>query len=192
VESYLIKKKEKRDFLSIHNYIDRLEGKSKRHVLLIVTPKDKYPINFLEEDYYSLEKSILQTPKEYMSLYHDDPNEIMQYVAFREYLRPLICDKYNMAYRTIEKIRRLRKEDIISFIVTKHFFDTVPSSLKKEEVAITDGLSLAEDFLKKFPLDKFEHTSVKVGKDSTEANVLIDISFENKSNDYYFDHVYVR
>lgn len=178
--------------MSIHDYLDRLEGKSKRHVLLIVTPKDKYPINFLEEDYYSLERAILQTPKAYMSLYGDDPNEIMQYVAFREYLRPLICDKYHMANKKTEKVKRLRKEDIVSFIVAKHFFDTVPSSQKKEEEAITDGLSLAEEFLLKFPLSKFEHTSVKVGKDSTEANVLIEISFENRINNYYFDHVYIR
>jgi hypothetical protein len=178
--------------MSIYDYLDKLEGKSKRHMLLIVTPKDKYPINFLEEEYYLLEKSILQKPKGYMSLYGDDPNEIMQYVAFRQYLRPLICDKYDMVYKKNDKIKRAKKEEITSFIVTKHFFDNVPSGLKTEDAAISDGLNLAKDFISKFPLSRFEHVLVKVRKDSNEANVLIDISFENKTEDYYFDHVYIR
>ncbi|MEK4188091.1 hypothetical protein [Paenibacillus sp. FSL L8-0494] len=178
--------------MSIHDYLDRLEGNSKRHILLIVTPKEKYPINFLDENYYSLENSILQTPKEYMSLYGDDPNEIMHYVAFREYLRPVISDKYSVAYQTTDKIKRSRKEEIISFIVAKHFYDNVPSGTKKEDAAISDGLILADDFLSKFPLNKFEHVLVKVGKNSDEANVLIDISFQNRNDDYYFDHVYIH
>ncbi|GIO88550.1 hypothetical protein J25TS5_54820 [Paenibacillus faecis] len=178
--------------MSIDQYLDRLEGSSKRHILLIVAPKGKYPINFLDEDYHSFERSILQNPKEYISLYGDDPNEIMQYVAFREYIRPLICDKYSLVYNTKEKVRRATKEEITSFIVAKSFFDSVPSGLKTEEESIEDGLTQAYDFLNKFSLERFEHTLVKLGKDSDEANVVINISLKNNTDEYYFERVHIR
>ena len=178
--------------MGIHQYLDKLEGNSKRHVLLIVAPKEKYPINLLEEEYYALERSILKNPRECISLYGDDPNEIMQYVAFRLYIRPIICDKYSMSNNRTDKFKRAKKEEITSFIITKHFFNTVPTSLLSEEESIIEGLTLAKDFLDKFPIDRYEHVLVKVGKDSDEANILIDISFENNNEDYYFDRVYIR
>ncbi|MGG0569759.1 hypothetical protein ABE033_13750 [Priestia megaterium] len=177
--------------MRINDYLNKLEGKSgKRHVLLIVTPKDNYPDQFSEE-YYELENTILAKPKSYIDLYGENENEIMQYVAFRLFLKPVICDNYRLYDRSKTKIKRMNKDEITSFIVAKHFYDTVPSSKKTEEEAITEGLLQADALLKQYPFKNFEFASVKLGKDSDEANVLIKLDFKNKSDNYYFDYVYV-
>lgn len=175
----------------IEKYLDELEGVGKRHVLLIATPKDEYPDHILDNKFYKLEQSVLMKPRAYIGIYEDD-DEIMQYVAFRLFLSPVICDKYSLRSMTTTKIRRLSEREIINFFVIRHFYNTVPYGEKKEEEAINDGKTEGKEFLKKYPIDKFEHTSVNVGKDSDEANVLIKLKFENKNNDYYFDYVYVR
>ncbi|MDC7770350.1 hypothetical protein POL88_15590 [Priestia megaterium] len=178
--------------MKINDYLNKLEGKSgKRHVLLIVTPKGKYPNQFAEE-YYELENEILAKPKSYMDLYEENEDEIMQYAAFRLFLKPIICDNYRLYDRSTTKVKRMNRDEIISFIVTKHFYDTVPSSEKTEEEAIKEGVVQAEVLLKQYPLENFEFASVKLGKDSDEANVFIKLDFKNESNNYYFDYVYIR
>ncbi|MDO3675929.1 hypothetical protein [Paenibacillus ehimensis] len=178
--------------MSINSYLDKLEGTSKRHVLLIVTPKEKYPNQYLDETYYELEKSILEKPRSYISVYGDDPNEVMQFVAFREYIRPEFTDRYLLREDRTNKVKRMDEKELISFIVAKHFYDTVPYGEKKEEEAIKDGEVQANQFLEKYPLSRFEHASVVLGKDTKEANVLIKLNFTNLSDNYYFDYVYVR
>ena len=84
------------------------------------------------------------------------------------------------------------EEEIINFFAVKHFYNTVPYGEKKEEQAISDGKMEGKEFLKKFPLNKFEYASVRLEKDSDEANVLIKLDFQNVSDGYYFDYVYVR
>lgn len=178
--------------MDIYKYIDSLEGNSKRHILLVVTPKDKYPINFLEEAYFSLEKAILKNPKEYMSLYGDDPNEIMQFVTFRHYIRPVICDKYSVRYKTTERVHRGTKDELVSFIVAKHYYQNVPNGSMTVEESIEQGLILANEFLSKYPHNKFEHALIKLDKDSNEANSLINISFASGTDSYFFDQVYIH
>lgn len=178
--------------MSIDWYLDQLEGQNKRHVLLVVTPKGEYPTQFSRGEYYNLENSILEKPKSYIELYEEDEPEIMQFTAFRLFLKSVICDNERIHDRSIIKLKRLKKEGITSFIVAKHFFDTVPYSEKTQEKAISDGLKQAEDFLEKYPTSKFEFATVKLGKDSDEANVFIKLDLKKDSDDYYFDYVYVR
>ncbi|MCR8633482.1 hypothetical protein [Paenibacillus radicis (ex Xue et al. 2023)] len=176
----------------INTYLDKLEGTGKRHVLLIVTPRDEYPINFLDEKYYMLEQAILENPKSYIGIYDQDEKEIMQYTAFRLFLRPVICDKYSLVYKETTKVKRLNEKEIISYFVTKHFYDTVPFGEKSEEEAIKEGKIQAKEFLENHTLDEYEFASVKLGKDSNEANTLIKLNFKNENENYYFDYVYVR
>lgn len=178
--------------MKILNYLSKLEGKNKRHVLLIITPKGEYPNQFSNEQFYSLEKAILNKPKSYSYIYNENENEIMQYVAFRLFLKPVICDNYSLVNKTTTKVKRINEEGIRSFFVAKSFYDTVPFGKKTEKEAIDYGLSHSNNFLKRFPLDKFDYASVALTKDSNEANTLILLDFKNKSNSYYFDYVYVN
>ncbi|MED3888279.1 hypothetical protein [Priestia aryabhattai] len=178
--------------MGINDYLNKLEGKSgKRHVLLIVTPKGSYPDQFSEE-YLELENAVLAKPKSYIDLYGENEDEIMQYVAFRLFLKSAICDTYRLYDRSTTRVKRMNRNEITSFIVAKHFYDTVPSSKKTEEVAIADGLLQAEDLLKQYPFESFEFASVKLDKDSDEANVFIKLDFKNESNNYYFNYVYIH
>lgn len=177
--------------MKINHYLSKLEGEGKRHVLIIVTPKNEYPDHILDNRFYNLEQSILKKPKSYIDIYEENQNEIMQYVAFRLFLSSVICDRYSLVNRITTKIKRLNEKEIISFFVAKYFYDTVPSGKKKEEEAVDEGEIQAEEFLAKYPFDKFEYASVELGKDSDEANVLIKLDFHNQNNNYYFDYVYV-
>ncbi|NFA59473.1 hypothetical protein K8O96_12055 [Clostridium sporogenes] len=177
--------------MKIESYLEKLEGNSKRHVLLIMTPKDEYPNQFSYDEYFNLEESILDKPKSYVGIYDKNQDEIMQYVVFRLFLKPMICDKYRLSNRTITKVKRIKKEEIVSFFVAKSFYDTVPSGEKTQDEAIDYGITKGEEFLKEFPLDKFEYASVALDKDSDEANTLISLDFTNKNDKYYFDYVYV-
>ncbi|WP_102274081.1 hypothetical protein [Cytobacillus massiliigabonensis] len=178
--------------MPINEYLNQLEGKGKRHVLLIVTPKGMYPTQFSRSEYYDLENAILKSPKSYIDLYEDDEPEIMQFTAFRLFLKPVICDSERLYDKSVSKVRRLKRDEIVSFIVAKQFFNTVPYGEQIEEEAISAGLITAKEFLEKYPLDKFEFASVKLGKDSNEANVFIKLNLKNESDNYYFDYVYVR
>lgn len=178
--------------MAIMQYLDQLEGQNKRHVLLIVTPKGEYPTQFSRAEYYNLENSILEKPKSYIEMYEEDEPEIMQFTAFRMFLRPVICDKKLLHNKSLTKVKRVKKEEVISFIVAKHYYNTVPYGEKLEEEAISEGVLQAEKFLKKYPIEKFEFASVKLGKDSEEANVFIKLDLQNVSKDYYFDYVYVH
>ncbi|WP_391123523.1 hypothetical protein [Psychrobacillus sp. L3] len=177
--------------MTIRKYLDQLEGKSKRHVLLIVTPKDEYPTQYSNE-YCELEQSILEKPKTYIELFEDGVPEIMQFTAFRLFIKPLICDKEQLSVKSTAHVRRLNEDEITSFIVVKHFYDTVRYGEKLEEDAISHGLVLATEFLENYPINKFEFATVALGKDTDEANVLINLDLKNKSDAYYFDHVYVN
>ncbi|MGD6879283.1 hypothetical protein [Bacillus infantis] len=178
--------------MAIDDYLSKLAGESgKRHVLLIVTPRGNYPNQF-DEEYYDLEKAVLNKPKSYIDIYEENEDEIMQYVAFRLFLKSAICDYYRLYDRSTTKVKRISQDEIISFIVAKHFYNTVPSGEKTEEEAIGEGILQAESFLDQFPYTDFEFASVKLGKDSDEANVLIKLDFKNESDEYYFDHVYIH
>lgn len=177
--------------MAIQKYLEKLEGEGKRHVLMIVTPKGSYPTQFSRDDYTSLENAILDKPNAYIDLFEQDVAEIMQFTAFRLFLKPIICDKERLFDNSITMVNRLKKDQIISFFVTKHFYDNVPSGKLTEEEAINEGLTLAEQFLVKYPVNNFEFASVKLGKDSDEANILIKLDFKNDSNQYYFDYVYI-
>lgn len=177
--------------MEIESYLGNLEGNHKRHVLLIMTPKDKYPNQFSYDEYFNLEESILDKPKSYVGIYDKNQDEIMQYVAFRLFLKSKVCDRYSLSNKMMAKVRRINREGIISFFVVKSFYDTVPSGEKKQKEAIDYGLTKGKEFLKRFPLDKFEYVSVALDKDSNEANVLISLDFTNQSDKYYFDYVYV-
>jgi hypothetical protein len=177
--------------MDINNHLKNLEGESgKRHVLLIVTPKNNYPNQF-DAEYYDLESAVLAKPKAYISLFEENENEIMQYVAFRLFLKPSICDNYRLSDRSTTRVHRMKKDEVISFFVAKHFYDTVPSGVKTEEDAINEGILQADDFLKRYPTEHFEFASVKLRKDSDEANVLIDLDFKKDNDNFYFDHVYL-
>ncbi|WP_112181635.1 hypothetical protein [Paraliobacillus zengyii] len=175
----------------INKYIDCLEGKGKRHVLLIVTPRGSYPNQFSHSEYDGIESAILENPKSYISLFEEDEDEIMQYAAFRLYIKPVICDKYQLYDKSTLKLKRMKEKEIESFIITKHFYNTVPSSKENEEEAIRNGIKKAEDFKNKFPIENFEFATVELGKDSNEANVFIDLDFTNKNNNIHFDYIYV-
>ncbi|QNK89862.1 hypothetical protein H7992_09545 [Sporosarcina sp. resist] len=178
--------------MPIEQYLDQLEGQNKRHVLLIITPKGEYPTQFSRKKYHNLEDSILENPKSYIGFYEEDVPEIMQFTAFRLFLKPLICDNERIYDRSISKVRRLKKDGIVSFVVAKHFYNTVPYGEKTEENAINEGLSRAEDFLRKYPIEEFEFASVELGKDSDEANIFIKLDLKHDNDDYYFDFVYVH
>lgn len=176
----------------IQEYINNLNVKGKKHILMIVTPKGQYPTQFDGSEYLSLENSILKSPTSYIDLFEPDVPEIMQFTAFRLFLKPSICDKENLAQKSISKVNRMSEEQLRSFIVTKHFYDMVPSGKLSEEIAIKEGIQLANKFLEKYPIRDFEFASAILNKDSNEANVLIKIDFMNKDDNYYFDYIYVR
>ncbi|WP_430788395.1 hypothetical protein VBD025_00860 [Virgibacillus flavescens] len=178
----------------ITNYINKLEGKGKRHVLLIITPKGEYPNQFSRREFQNLENAILEKPKSYISLFEDDENEIMEYAAFRLFLKPVICDNYRLHDKSTIKLKRLNEEEIKSFTITKHFYETVPYGKKKEQEAINDGIKKAEQFKKDFPIDNYEFASVKLDKNSDEANIFIDLNLKSNKNDkdIYFDFIYVH
>lgn len=177
--------------MSIIKYLNQLEGRNKRHVLLIVTPKNEYPTQFSRAEYSEIEKSILKKPESYIDLYEEGIPEIMQFTAFRLFIKPVICDKERLYDRSITKVKRLDEDRIVSFIVAKHFYDTVPHGEKSEEEAIKYGWGQAQKFLNKYPINKFEFASVELEKDSDEANVFIKLDFKKESEKYYFDYVYV-
>lgn len=177
--------------MKIDNYLNKLEGKTgKRHVLLIITPKDNYPNQF-DEEYFVLENAVLANPKSYIDIYEENEAEIMQYVAFRLFIKSIICDNYRLYNRSTTRVKRINRDEIISFLVAKHFYNTVPSGLKTEEEAIEEGLLQAEDFLKRYPIENFEFASVSLEKHSNEADILNKLDFKNESDNYYFDYVYV-
>ncbi|MGD6781345.1 hypothetical protein ACQCT3_18085 [Sutcliffiella horikoshii] len=176
----------------ITQYIDKLEGRSKRHVLMIITPKGDYPTQFMNSSYEQLERSVLKNPDSYISLFEDDIPEVMQYVAFRLFLKPVICDKKYLHNNTVEKNKRMKKEDITAFVVTKYFYDTVPYGKKTEDEAINEGLVIAKDFLKKYPTEEFEYATVHLEKDSNGANVFIKLDFSLENDNYVLDYIYVR
>ncbi|AJK87674.1 MULTISPECIES: hypothetical protein [Lysinibacillus] len=178
--------------MSITNYLEKLDGTGKRHVLLIVTSKDSYPTQFSREEYANLEKAILDKPSSYIDLFEPEMPEIMQFTAFRLFLKPIICDKERLSDRSITKVNRLKKDQIISFFVTKHFYNTVPGGKLTQDEAINEGLIIAEQFLEKYPVNIYDFASVKLGKDSNEANILIKLDFKNDSNEHYFDYVYIN
>lgn len=173
----------------INDYLNKLEVQGKKHVLLIATPKDKYP-NQYDAEYYKLENAILAEPKSYLGIYEENEDEIMQYVAFRIFLKPIICDYYSVSNRTTTKVKRFGRDEIISFIVAKHYYDTVPVGVKTEVEAIEDGKLQAENFLKQYPIEKFEFASVQLRKDRGETNILLKLNFKKESDNYYFDHIY--
>lgn len=177
--------------MTIRKYLDQLEGESKRHVLLIVTPKGAYPTQYSRE-YYELEQAILENPKSYIELFEDSVPEIMQFTAFRLFLKSIICDNEQLSAQSITHVRRLDEAEITSFIVAKHYYDTVRYGEKLEEDAISHGLVQATEFLERYPVEKFEFGSVELGKDSNAANVLINLNLKNNSDTYYFDYVYVN
>lgn len=178
--------------MKIGQYLSKLEGNNKRHVLLVVTPKGAYPTQYSYEEYYHLEKAILEKPKSYIDLYEEDEPEIMQFAAFRIFLKPIICDAERLYDKSLNRVKRLNKEEITSYFIARHFYDTVPYGEKNEEDAIIDGKTQFEKFIEKYPLDKFEFASVELSKDSTEANILIKINFKNQDKNFYFDYVYVH
>lgn len=172
-------------------YLNLLNVKGKKHLLLIATPKGEYP-NQYSNEYFDLETSLLANPDSYIDLFEEGKKEIMQYVAFRLYLKSFICDDYRLQYKTTEKLKRFSKDQVESFFVVKEFFNTFPNEEKEEIDAINDGLSYAKTFFEKYPFDKFEFATVQLGKDSDEANVFLKLDLKNDSNNYYFDYVYVR
>ncbi|MEB4781411.1 hypothetical protein P5G60_06595 [Paenibacillus jamilae] len=178
--------------MGIDKFLEILEGERKRHVLLIVTPQGKYPINILGQDFYDLEKAVLSEPKSYISIYEEGTNEIMQFTAFRLFLSQIIADKYDLPYKTTDKVKRMDGKELEAFFVAKSFFDTVPFGVKTEKEAIESGKNTCADFLNKYPQSKFEYATVALRKDSNEANVILDLSIKNQSEDYYFDRVYIR
>ncbi len=178
--------------VSIDHYLGQLEGRGKRHVLLIATPKGEYPNQFSGSKYLNLEQAILENPKSYINLFEEDEPEIMQFTAFRLFLKPVICDKKLLHNKSLAKVKRMKKEEIVSFIVAEHFYDTVPHGEKTEEESIEFGLEKANAFLEKYPYEQYEFASVELGKDSDEANVFIKLDVKNESDNYYFDYVYVR
>lgn len=175
----------------IMDYLDKLEGTSKRHVLLIVTPKDNYPNQF-DKEYYALEKTILAKPKSYIDIFEEEEAEIMQYVAFRLFLKEIICDNYRLYDRSTQRVKRMSRDEIISFNVAKHFYEAVPSGEKTEEEAIKEGVLQAEDFLKQYSFEDYEFATVSLEKDSDEANLITKLDFRNESDNFYFDYVYVH
>ena len=177
--------------MSITKYLEKLDGKGKRHVLMIVTPKGSYPTQFSRDDYTDLENAILDKPNSYIDLFEHEVPEIMQFTAFRLFLKPIICDKERLYDKSITRVNRLKKDQIISFFVTKHFYNNVPSGELAEEEAIKEGITSAEQFLEKYPVNNFDFASMELGKDSAEANILIKLNFKNSSNEHYFDYVYI-
>ena len=176
----------------ITSFIDRLEGKGKRHVLLIVTPKGNYPNQFSGKEYDKLEYSILLNPKSFISLFEEGEKEIMQYVAFRLFLKPVICDSYRLYNKQTIKLKRMGLEEIESFMVTKRFYSTVPYNEETEQEAINIGVNEFKHFIRKYPFEQFEFATVYLDKDSEEANLIPGIDFTNKNkNEIYFDYVYV-
>jgi hypothetical protein len=178
--------------MQINHYLNHLEVVGKKHILLIVTPKDEYPITLLDNKFYRLEQSVLENPKSFISIYEEGQNEIMQYAAFRLFVSPVICDKYNIEDRGLRKVKRLEYKGIVSFFVIKHFYDTVPYGEKNEEDAINGGQAKAAEFLQTHPLPKYEYACVTLQKDSNEANVILDLTFKQESEDYYLGRVYAR
>lgn len=177
--------------MEIEKYLDKLVGEGKRHVLMIVTPKGSYPTQFSRDDYTRLENAILDKPNSYIDLFEQEVPEIMQFTAFRLFLKPIICDKERLYDNSLTMVNRLKKDQITSFFVTKYYYDNVPSGKLTEEEAINEGLILAEQFLVKYPINNFDFASVKLGKDSDEANILIKLDFKNDSNEHYFEYVYI-
>lgn len=104
----------------------------------------------------------------------------MQFTAFRLFIKPLICDKEQLSVKSTAHVRRLNEDEITSFIVERHFYDTVRYVEKFEEDAIS-GL-----------VNKFEFATVALEKDSDDANVLINLDLKSNSDAYYFGYVYVN
>jgi hypothetical protein len=176
--------------MQINYYLNILQVVGIKHIMLIVTPKDEYPISILDDKFYKLEQSVLVDPKSYISVYEEGENEIMQYVAFRMFISRVICDQYNLHDRSVNRVKRLDINGLVSFFVVKHFYDTVPYGENNGEEAINEGERKAKEFLQDHPLDRYEYACVTLEKDSIEANVLLDLHLNNESMDFYFGRVY--
>lgn len=175
--------------MKIESYISHFGGNGKRPVLLIVTPKNEYPKYLSDERYNNFERAILKNPKSYTYIFEENENEIMQYVGFRHFIKPAICNYYN---RPAENLKKLNEKDVINFFIVKHFYETVPFGLKVEDEAIESGRELGNKFIDKFPIDKFEYASTFFIKDSDECNLLMKLDFNYQNSDYYFDYVYIH
>lgn len=175
--------------MEIESYISQLGGNGKRPVLLIVTPKNEYPKYLSDERYNNFEKAILKNPKSYTYIFEENEKEIMQYVGFRYFLKPAICEYHN---GLAENLKKLNEKDVINFFIAKHFFATVPFGEKSEEEAIKYGKELGGKFIDKFPINKFEYTSTFFVKDSEQYNMLMKLDFNNQNINYYFDYVYIH
>lgn len=175
----------------IRKYLDRLEGRGKRHVLMIVTPRGEYPTQFMDKEYIDLEYSVLKYPENYIPLFEEGVPEIMRYAAFRLFIKPIICDHESLRDKSVTKLKRMNTDDIVSFVVAKHYYETVPFSEKTKEDAIEHGINLADNLLNKYPQDQFEFATVHLGKDSDQANVFINLEFNYDDDSYLLDYVYV-
>ncbi|WP_339307656.1 hypothetical protein [Paenibacillus sp. FSL R5-0519] len=176
--------------MDIQNYLDSLNSSGKHHLILVVAPKGEFPTDIIDQKYLMFEKSILKNPKSYIGLYENELDEIMQFTAFRIFLKDEVTDHYNLPYSTVEGKKRATSEEVLNFFVVKEFYNHVPHGNKSEEDAITEGTESGREFLKKYNNDEYEYVITSLGKHSNAANVLLDINFSSNEA-YHFDKVYI-
>jgi hypothetical protein len=177
--------------MGFEKHLNAISEQKRGYVVFIAVPKGKYPINFRDEIYDEFEYNILADPNAYVGLYEEDRPEIMQGAAFRLFFHPEISDKYTMYNKTTTYQKRLNESGVKSYFAIKEFYDTVPSSKKKEKEAIEDGIEQGKAFLVKYPADKYEYVRAEIEKDSDPTLLIRNMSFKN-SSDYFIDftHIY--
>lgn len=177
--------------MEIEQYLNRIHGRGKRFAALIVTPKDRYPTNFNDEKYWDFVDSILLNPSHYIGVFQTERPEMMQEVAFKIFVRPLIADYYHLSTKTTDYAPRAKHENIEAFWVAKSFYAHVPYGEMTEEEAIKKGLGLAEEFLDKYPIGSYEFVVKDINRHDDGASILNDLAFNKADSDYYFDFVYI-
>jgi hypothetical protein len=175
--------------MNIDKYLAKFEIDSKCFLLLTVAPKGKYPLKSYGSEFDNFLENIFNGNEKYIGLYNTKRKEILQDVAFKLFTMPLIGDSYDMRNRTRKEITRANESRIEAFIILKEFYDTVPHGELSEEDAIEIGKEKSKVFLQEYPIDQFDITITKHGRNEDGVQYLLDMEF-NFTKGYYFDKIY--
>ncbi|QPK89801.1 DUF3775 domain-containing protein [Bacillus velezensis] len=170
----------------IEAYKSNLGIFEKSYVLLIVTPRDKFPESTDNKLVNEFLKGIFPNKDKYIGIYEESRDEILQDVYFRMRVFPLIQDKYN--YANMRVIYRANKQEIESYFAVKEFYDQV-SKCVSESRALYKGLDKATSFLDKYPLNDFDVKIVRSERYDDGCVFLDEMSFEN-SDGYHFEYFF--
>ncbi|WP_406590326.1 hypothetical protein [Bacillus atrophaeus] len=160
-------------------------------ILLVATPKEKYPSKSVDLKTKEFVNMILDKDH-YIYIYEKGKKEILQDTAFKLFTLPLIGDSFDHKInRTIEN-SRASKDKVEAFFVLQSInkeFQENNSNINIDN-AIKSGEESAKLFLNCYPLDTHEVTVIPVERGSEGVELLLDMQFKNNASEYYFDFTY--